>query len=215
MPHELREALDKNFEGKEELRQKLLAAPKFGNDDDYVDTLAQKVFYGIAREAKKFKSYYGAPYDLDGTSASMGYFTGAGCGATPDGRFAKEPLPDGNISPAQGRDTKGPTAVLKSVGKIDPLMSHNHLLNQRFSPQFLKGEYRDIFADYLKTWADLNIHHIQFNVVTPEELHEAQVEPEKHEDLIVRVSGYAAYFVDLTKSLQDDIIARTEQAFVG
>ncbi|MBM3131425.1 MAG: hypothetical protein FJZ95_00085 [Chloroflexi bacterium] len=212
---ELREALDKNFEGKEELRQKLLAAPKFGNDDDYVDKLAQVVFYGMAREAKKFTSFYGAPYDIDGTSASMGYFTGAGCGATPDGRFAKEPLPDGNISPAQGRDVKGPTAVLKSVGKIDPLMSHNHLLNQRFSPHFLKGEYRELFADYLKTWSDLNIHHIQFNVVTPEELHEAQVEPEEHEDLIVRVSGYAAYFVDLTSSLQDDIIARTEQAFVG
>ncbi|MFO8010666.1 MAG: DUF3029 family protein [Dehalococcoidia bacterium] len=212
---ELREALDSNFEGKEELRRQLMAAPKFGNDDDYVDTLAQEIFYGIAREMKKFLSYYGAPYDLDGTSASMGYFTGAGCGATPDGRFAKEPLPDGNISPAQGRDVKGPTAVLRSVGKIDPLLSHNHLLNQRFSPGFLKGEYREIFADYLKTWSDLMIHHIQFNIVNPEELKEAQKKPEEHEDLIVRVSGYAAYFVDLTNSLQDDIIARTEQSFVG
>jgi len=212
---ELRQALDTNFEGKEDLRQMLLACPKFGNDDDYVDELARVVFYGIAREAKNYLSYYGEPYDIDGTSASMGYFTGAGCGATPDGRFAKEPLPDGNISPAQGRDIKGPTAVLKSVGKIDPLKSHNHLLNQRFSPNYLRGEYREIFADYLKTWSDLGIHHIQFNVVTPEELEEAQDKPAEHEDLIVRVSGYAAYFVDLTETLQDDIIARTEQAFVG
>ncbi len=212
---ELRRALDTNFEGKEDLRQMLLACPKFGNDDDYVDDLAKVIFYGIASELKKYISYYGEPYDIDGTSASMGYFTGAGCGATPDGRFAKEPLPDGNISPAQGRDIKGPTAVLKSVGKIDPLKSHNHLLNQRFSPQFLKGEYREIFADYLKTWADLMIHHIQFNIVVPEELYDAQEKPAEHEDLIVRVSGYAAYFVDLTATLQDDIIARTEQEFVA
>ncbi|MFO8101740.1 MAG: pyruvate formate lyase family protein [Dehalococcoidia bacterium] len=212
---ELRQALDSNFEGQEELRQMLLNCPKFGNDDDYVDDLARVVFYGIASELKQYISYYGEPYDIDGTSASMGYFTGAGCGATPDGRFAKEPLPDGNISPAQGRDIKGPTAVLKSVGKIDPLKSHNHLLNQRFSPQFLMGDFREIFADYLKTWSDLMIHHIQFNIVKPEELHDAQEKPEEHEDLIVRVSGYAAYFVDLTTTLQDDIIARTEQEFVA
>jgi pyruvate-formate lyase len=99
------------------------------------------------------------------------------------------------------------------VGKIDPLLSCNHLFNQRFAPQFLGGENREIFTQYLKTWSDLGIHHIQFNVIDPETLRDAQQHPEKHSDLIVRVAGYSAYFVDLTKSLQDDIITRTEQSF--
>jgi formate C-acetyltransferase len=103
--------------------------------------------------------------------------------------------------------------VLKSVGKVDPLLSSNHLFNQRFAPQFLDGENREIFADYLKTWSDLGIHHIQFNVIDPDLLKDAQKNPEKHADLIVRVAGYSAYFVDLTKTLQDDIIGRTEQSF--
>jgi formate C-acetyltransferase len=143
----------------------------------------------------------------------MGYFLGIDVAATPDGRKAKEPLHDGSVSPVQGQDKKGPSAVLNSVGKIDPLLSCNHLFNQRFAPQFMEGENREIFTQYLKTWSDLGIHHIQFNVIDPKTLRDAQQHPEKHADLIVRVAGYAAYFVDLTKSLQDDIIARTEQSF--
>ncbi|MBM4463093.1 MAG: glycyl radical protein [Chloroflexi bacterium] len=210
---ELLDALKKNFEGKEGLRQMLLGAPKFGNDDDYVDGIAQELHFHITRETQRFSTYYGYPYDVDGTNAAMGYFLGVDVAATPDGRKAKEPLHDGSVSPVQGQDKKGPSAVLNSVGKIDPLLSCNHLFNQRFAPQFLEGENKEIFAQYLKTWSDLGIHHIQFNVIDPKTLRDAQQHPEKHADLIVRVAGYAAYFVDLTKSLQDDIIARTEQSF--
>ena len=210
---ELLEAMRQNFEGMEELRQMLLAAPKFGNDDEYVDSIAEKVHFRIKEETEKYTTYYGYPYDTDGTNASVGYFLGFDVAATPEGRKAREPLHDGTVSPVQGRDRKGPSAVLKSVGKVDPLLSCNHLFNQRFAPQFLEGGNREIFADYLKTWSDLGIHHIQFNVIDPQILKDAQEHPEKHSDLIVRVAGYAAYFVDLTKTLQDDIIARTEQVF--
>jgi pyruvate formate-lyase/glycerol dehydratase family glycyl radical enzyme len=210
---ELLDALKNNFEGKEDLRQMLLSAPKFGNDDDYVDRLAQVLHFRITKETQKFTDYYGFPFDVDGTNATMGYFLGFDVAATPDGRKAREPLHDGSVSPGQGRDVKGPSAVLNSVSKVDPLLSCNHLFNQRFAPEFLEGENRGVFADYLKTWSDLGIHHIQFNVIDPEVLRDAQVHPERHTDLIVRVAGYAAYFVDLTKSLQDDIIARTEQHF--
>jgi pyruvate-formate lyase len=210
---ELLEALKSDFEGKEELRQMLLGAPKFGNDDDYVDTIAQELHFRITEETQQYSTYYGYPFDVDGTNAAMGYFLGFDVAATPDGRKAREPLHDGSVSPVQGRDMKGPSAVLNSVGKVDPLLSCNHLFNQRFAPQFLEGENREIFASYLKTWSDLGIHHIQFNVIDPDTLRDAQKHPEKHTDLIVRVAGYAAYFVDLTESLQDDIIARTEQQF--
>jgi len=210
---ELLGALKNNFEGKEELRQMLLSAPKFGNDDEYVDSIAEKVHFRIKEETEKFTTYYGYPYDTDGTNASVGYFLGFDVAATPEGRKAREPLHDGTVSPVQGRDRKGPSAVLNSVGRIDPLLSCNHLFNQRFAPQFLEGENREVFTQYLKTWSDLGIHHIQFNVIDPKTLRDAQQYPEKHADLIVRVAGYSAYFVDLTKSLQDDIIARTEQSF--
>jgi formate C-acetyltransferase len=209
---QLLDAMKKNFEGQEELRQMLLSAPKFGNDDDYVDSIAEKVHFRILEDTRKYTTYYGYPFDTDGTNASVGYFLGFDVAATPEGRKAREPLHDGTVSPVQGRDKKGPSAVLKSVGKVDPLLSNNHLFNQRFAPQFLDGENREIFADYLKTWSDLGIHHIQFNVIDPDILKDAQQHPEKHADLIVRVAGYSAYFVDLTKTLQDDIIARTEQS---
>jgi len=210
---ELLDALRNNFEGKEDLHQMLLSAPKFGNDDDYVDSLARLIHHRITTETKKFKTYYGYPFDVDGTNAAMGYFLGIDVLATPEGRKAEEPLHDGSVSPVQGQDKKGPTAVLNSVGKVDPILSCNHLFNQRFAPQFLEGANRDIFASYLKTWSDLGIHHIQFNVIDPVVLKDAQEHPEKHQDLIIRVAGYAAYFVDLTRTLQDDIIARTEQSF--
>ena len=174
---QLLDAMKKNFEGQEELRQMLLSAPKFGNDDDYVDSIAEKVHFRILDDTRKYTTYYGYPYDTDGTNASVGYFLGFDVAATPEGRKAREPLHDGTVSPVQGRDKKGPSAVLKSVGKIDPLLSSNHLFNQRFAPQFLEHENREIFADYLKTWSDLGIHHIQFNVIDPDELKDAQKAP--------------------------------------
>jgi formate C-acetyltransferase len=110
-----------------------------------------------------------------------------------------------------GRDKKGPTAVLKSVSKVDPLKSTNHLFNQSFAPQFLKNPYEEVFANYLKTFVDLGIHHVQFTTVGTEKMLDAQKYPEKHTDLIVRVCGYSAYFIDLSQGLQEEVIKRTEQ----
>lgn len=133
--------------------------------------------------------------------------------ATPDGRKDGDPLADGTSSPAPGRDTKGPTAVLQSCSRIDPVQTYSQLLNQRFMPHFLEGENREIFYGYLKSWADFGISHIQFNVVDTAALRDAQKHPERYKDLIVRVAGYSAYFLDLSKGLQNHIIARSEQEF--
>jgi formate C-acetyltransferase len=110
-------------------------------------------------------------------------------------------------------DKKGPTAVLNSAAKIGALQTYNHLLNQKFLPQFLEGDMKPVFLDYLKTWKEKNIPHIQFNVVDRQTLVDAQEYPEKYRDLIVRVAGYSAYFVQLSEGLQDAIIDRTEQSF--
>lgn len=209
---ELLDALKKNWRGKyKELRRLFIDAPKFGNDDDYVDLISRRLGKMIMTETMKCKTNLGTPCIPDGTVASAFWFLGKGCEATPDGRKARETLHDGSISPVQGRDLKGPTAVLKSVSKVDPLFSWNHLLNQSFMPQYLKGHNAEAFAQYLKTWADLGIHHIQFNAVGKEVLEDAQRNPENYFNLMVRVAGYSAYFVDLSKDLQDSIIARTPQ----
>jgi formate C-acetyltransferase len=211
---ELSEALKRNWRGKyEELRKMFIDAPKFGNDDDYVDLISRRLGKMVMTETMKCKTNLGTPCIPDGTVASAFWFLGKGCEATPDGRKARETLHDGSISPVGGRDKKGPTAVLKSVSKVDPLVSWNHLFNQSFMPQYLKGHNAEVFAQYLKTWADLGIHHIQFNAVGREILEDAQKNPENYFNLMVRVAGYSAYFVDLSKELQDSIIARTPQCF--
>jgi formate C-acetyltransferase len=138
------------------------------------------------------------------------YF-GSVIGATPDGRYAGVPLSEG-ISPVQGADRKGPTAVLKSAAKIDHIRTGGTLLNQKFSPQILDSdEGIDKVAQLIRAYFRMDGHHIQFNVVTADTLRAAQKEPEKHRDLIVRVAGYSDYFVDLGESLQNEIIRRTEQ----
>jgi formate C-acetyltransferase len=108
-------------------------------------------------------------------------------------------------------DNEGPTAVLKSASKVSTARTHNHLLNQKFMPQALEGEKKDLFIQYLRAWGDLGISQIQFNVVDRATLLDAQSRPEDYTNLLVRVAGYSAYFVDLSKGLQDSIIARTEQ----
>jgi len=210
---ELLDALKNDWEEKEELRQLMLQAPKFGNDNDYVDSIAQDVFYKTTQEVAKVKNRYGNPVHMDGTVAAAYYGFSSLTGATPDGRRAKQAYNDGTISPVQGQDTNGPTAVLKSVSKIDPLLTWNHLLNQKFMPQFLQGEYLDMFKSYLRTWHDLGIHHVQFNTQKLEDLLDAKEHPERHTDLIVRVCGYAACFIDLSSALQDEVIKRTAQSF--
>ncbi len=131
-------------------------------------------------------------------------------GATPDGRCAWEPVSEG-VSPVQGADRRGPTAVIRSVAKMDHARTGGTLLNQKFTPQVLEGEEAlDKLAHLVRAYFKLDGHHIQFNVVTADTLREAQANPEHYRDLIVRVAGYSDYFCDLTKPLQDEIIARTE-----
>ena len=136
---------------------------------------------------------------------------GENVGATPDGRYAKEPLADGGMSPVYGRDIKGPTAVLKSVSKLDKTLTTNGgLLNMKFLPEFFKTETGiDKFANFLRTFVDIEIPHIQFNVVRKEDLLAAKKNPEQYRGLTVRVAGYTAYFTELADELQNEIIART------
>lgn len=205
---ELIEALSSNWEGKEELRQLCLNAPKFGNDDDYVDLIAREIHIGCAKEIERVENYYGAKFMLDASSVASYYWYSTLTGATPDGRKDADLFADGTISPAAGTDIKGPTAVLLSAAKCDPVQSYNHLLNQRFMPQLLEGRNKELFATYLKTWHDMGIHHIQFNIVDNETLWDAQRHPEKYRTLVIRVAGYAAYFVELSFGLQEEIIRR-------
>jgi len=208
---ELLQALKDNWEGHEELRQKFLDAPKFGNDDDYVDMFARDVHIRTCRTMHQFKTIFGFNVQSDG-SGSAAYVAFSGLtGATPDGRRDREMFSDGTVSPAPGTDKKGPTAVLKSVAKIDPMLTFNHLFNQRWEPAFLEGDNRSKFVSYLRTFVDLGIHHVQGNVIDDVVLREAQAHPEEHESLVVRVAGYSAYFTDCHKDVQEQIIARTKQ----
>ena len=210
---ELIRAMDANWEGYEDLHRMMLQAPKYGNDDDYADELAVRVHHGTAKVMAEFTDRFGHPMRGDGSGVSATYGLALHTPATPDGRKNGEPFADATLSPSQGRDRKGPTAVLKSAAKIDTMQTFNHLLNQKFTPGMLEGHMKDAFQSYLKTWGDLGICHVQFNVIDKETLLDAQRNPQKHQDLIVRVAGYSAYFVDLSKGLQDSIIARTEQGF--
>lgn len=208
---ELIEIMDRNWEGREDIRQACLNAPKFGNDDDYVDAIAQEVHRRGEQAMEQIKDRYGYPHRGDGSAVSATYGLAADTPATPDGRLDGDPFADSTLAPSPGRDKKGPTAVLNSCAKVKAIETYNHLLNQKFLPKFLEDSLKPAFISYLKTWRELKIPHIQFNVVDRETLLSAQQYPAKYKDLIVRVAGFSAYFVDLSKGLQDHIIARTEQ----
>ncbi|MFH1434444.1 MAG: pyruvate formate lyase family protein, partial [Pseudomonadota bacterium] len=208
---ELIAALGANWHGHEAMRLDFLNAPKYGNDDDYADEWAVRTLTRIHDMVRQVKDAWGCPLTIDGSMASAYQSIGLACGATPDGRLGGTPLNDGTVSPMPGADRNGPTAVLNSVGKI-PYM-HTQLLNQRFMPQFLEGDNKKLFAQYLREWYEKGtIPHIQFNVVDSRVLRDAQEHPEKYPDLQVRVAGYSAFWIDLARETQDGIIARTEQS---
>jgi pyruvate formate-lyase/glycerol dehydratase family glycyl radical enzyme len=210
---ELLKALEDNWEGHEKLRQMFIHAPKFGNDDDYVDEIASKFYKKTTEVVRSFKDIYGGSFREDGTGGST-YFAGSLLtGATPDGRRAFDLFNDGTISPTPATDKEGPTAVLNSIGKIDHVNGFTNCLNQKFAPDFLQGENKEKFVAYLKAFIDMGIHHIQFNIFDQETLRKAQENPQEYSTIVVRVAGYSAYFTDLNKSLQDQIIARTRQSF--
>ncbi|HYW46214.1 MAG TPA: trans-4-hydroxy-L-proline dehydratase [Bryobacteraceae bacterium] len=209
---ELLEALRANFEGHEKVRLRLWnKSPKYGNDDDYADSILRQVFDAFYDEVNGRPNTRGGKYRVNYLSTTCHVYFGSVTGATPDGRRAWEPLSDG-ISPVQGADRHGPTAAIQSAAKMDHARTGGTLLNQKFTPQLLEGDDGiDNLAHLVRSYFKLDGHHIQFNVVTAETLREAQACPEKHRDLIVRVAGYSDYFCDLTSALQKEIIARTEQ----
>jgi len=204
--------LRNNFEGEEKIRQMLVnETPKYGNDDDYADSIAQTVFNYYFDILDGRPNTKGGRYRVNLLPTTVHIYFGRVTGATPDGRRAREPLSDG-ISPSQGADRVGPTAVIKSVAKLDHAKTGGTLLNQKFMPELLADEASlDKLGHLVRTYFKLDGHHIQFNVVSKETLLKAQKHPEKYRDLIVRVAGYSDYFCDIGKELQDEIIARTEQ----
>jgi formate C-acetyltransferase len=189
------------------------ALPKFGNDISDVDALAREVAYIYTKPLEKYSNPRGGRYQAGLYPVSANVPLGAQTGATPDGRLAGAPVADG-VSPAAGRDTKGPTAAFNSVARLDHLIASNGtLLNQKFHPSALQGE-RGLsnFASLIRAYFDQKGMHVQFNVVSRETLLEAQTRPADYRHLVVRVAGYSALFTTLSRALQDDIINRTEQS---
>jgi pyruvate formate-lyase/glycerol dehydratase family glycyl radical enzyme len=204
-------ALRSNFKGQEFLRQQLLnKSPKYGNDDDTADDLLRRVFDAYYDAVNGRPNTKGGSYRINLLPTTVHVYFGKVIGAMPDGRKAGEPLSEG-ISPVQGADRKGPTAVIKSASKIDHVRTGGTLLNQKFTPQLLASdEGLANLAHLVRSYFKLDGHHIQFNVVTADTLRQAQKRPELFRDLIVRVAGYSDYFVDLSADLQNEIIRRTE-----
>ena len=207
----LLDALEVDFKGHKTLRQRLLnKTPKYGNDDEYADTVMRSVFEAYFETIDGRPNTKGGKYRINLLPTTVHIYFGKMVGATADGRKAQEPLSEG-VSPVQGADRKGPTAVIKSVSKIDHVRTGGTLLNQKFAPELLEDDVGlDKLASLIRTYFRLDGHHIQFNVVNAETLREAQKHPEKYGDLLVRVAGYSDYFVNLSTELQNEIIKRTE-----
>jgi formate C-acetyltransferase len=210
---ELKAALAANWKGNgyAEMRKIFLAAPKYGNGDPYVDSIAREVYQFWADTAVTFPTAWGGTTKPTAISITAHGPGGALTGATPDGRYAGETLADGTMSPAQGRDTHGPTAVIRSAMAINQVPYQATLLNMKFHPSALKTtEDLKKLSNLIKIYFSQGGKHVQFNVVDKKTLVEAQKHPETHRDLIIRVAGYSTYFVQLNKTVQDEIIARTE-----
>jgi len=209
---DLLKALQKNFEGYEIIRAMLLnRVPKYGNDIEWVDEIGAKWARYFNKKLTHYTNYRRGRYHTGMYTVSAHVPMGENVGASTDGRYAKQPLADGGMSPVYGRDSAGPTAVLKSVSRLDSILTTNGgLLNMKFLPEFFNTESGiDKFSKFLRTFVDLEIPHIQFNVLRREDLLAAQKNPENYRSLTVRVAGYTAYFTELAGELQNEIIART------
>jgi formate C-acetyltransferase len=207
----LASVLDRNFEGEEILRQRLLnRTRKYGNDDDYADNLMLDVFNACFEEIDNRPDARGGHYRVEMLPTTCHVYFGSVVGATPDGRTAGKPLSEG-ISPVQGADRNGPTAVIKSASKMDHVKTGGTLLNLKFTPNLVTNEDGvDKWAHLVRGYFKMDGHHVQFNVVTADALRKAKASPDQHRDLIVRVAGYSDYFCDLSDALQEEIISRTE-----
>lgn len=208
----MEKALANDFKGFEELQYQLVYhTPKYGNDDDYADEQEVQVFDMYYDVLSGHKSPQGADYRVNMLPTTCHVYFGKVTGATPDGRNAWKVLSEG-ISPVQGADTNGPTAVIRSAAKIDHIKTGGTLLNQKFTPSLLSTEEGcNNLVHLIRAYFRMDGHHIQFNVVDADTLREAQKHPEDYRDLIVRVAGYSDYFNDLGEDLQNEIICRTEQ----
>jgi len=204
-------AIKTNFDGFRELRKELIYdTPKYGNDDDYADDQARKIFEIFYESVNGKPTTRGGTFRINMLPTTSHIYFGEVIRATPDGRKAHEPLSEG-ISPVQGADRNGPTAVLKSASKIDHIRTGGTLLNQKFTPAFFEEEEGILkLSKLIRSYFRMDGHHIQFNVVTADTLRAARKNPEKFKDLIVRVAGYSDYFNDLSEDLQNEIIRRTE-----
>ena len=207
---ELFGALDADFVGSERLWQLLWnRTPKYGNDDDAADDIMKAVFEAYFEAIDGRPNTKGGTYRINLLPTTVHVYFGSVTGATPDGRRRGMPLSEG-VSPVQGADRHGPTAVLRSVAKMDHLRTGGTLLNQKLTPRVLATDAGlDMLVHLVRTYFRLDGHHVQFNVVDAETLRAAQAHPDQHRDLIVRVAGYSDYFCDLGTALQDEIIART------
>jgi len=215
---DLSKVLQDNFLGNENeiVRMRLINKyDKYGNDIDEVDDIGADILSFYCKAVEKYQNLRGGQFLPGSYTVSAHIPLGAAVGATADGRKAGEQLADGGLSPMVGRDKKGPTAVLKSVSKLDNyLMSNGSLLNVKFHPQALVGqEGISKMVGFLQAFMKLKLQHIQFNIVSADTLRAAQKNPENYKNLVIRVAGYSAMFVELSKAIQDDIIARTEHVF--
>jgi len=213
---ELLEALDNNFEGKEVIRQLCLNAPKYGNNDMYADSIGRNIEAHAIKFSQKYSTAFGGELDVRYVPVTAHIPLGKIVGATPNGRKAGMPLADGG-GPSHGADTKGPSATLISIANTKCMGAKERaarLVNLKLTPSTVAGEEgtRKLMS-LIRTFCDLKLWHLQFNVINRETLLAAQREPEKYRNLLVRVAGYSAYFVDLSTELQNEIIARTEHSF--
>jgi formate C-acetyltransferase len=211
---ELLLAMRANFEGHETLRRTLATrSPAYGNDDDYADELATQVFNTYCDILNGRPNTKGGCYRANLLPTTVHVYFGAMTGALPNGRKAGVPISEG-ISPTQGADVTGPTAVIKSAAKIDHSRTGGTLLNMKFAPQVLAGDGLDRLANLIRAYFRLDGHHIQFNVLDAATLRAAQKDPDSYRNLIVRVAGYSDHFVDVGRDIQEEIISRTEQQLV-
>ena len=210
---QLIDALDKNFEGEQEVLRVLKNAPKFGNDEDYVDSIVNDVLtHGSNVAAENEGGVPGAISNVAAAIVTANIPMGQLVGALPDGRRAGEPLSEGGISPYQGRNVSGPTATMRSIAKLDHVkVTNGSVLNMRFNPEIFKDESKvRRFTSLIRAFCETGGFLVQFNIVDTSTLKDAQKHPAQHKDLLVRVATYSAYFVELSPQLQNDIIARME-----
>ncbi len=209
-PEQMMEALKNNWEGYEDLRRLCLSEPKYGNNDDYVDSIGEKFWIDVGEVAQKHISLFGEPVVISGISISSHAPGGAFTSATPDGRMSGETLADGSVSPVPGTDKNGPLAILQSAMRMSKGWSVN-LLNMKFTPNSLKTDAdKAKLAAMIRTYLTHGGKHVQFNVVSSDTLRKAKEDKVTYRDLIVRVAGYSTYYVTLTERIQNELIARTE-----